>query len=136
MVKKFTILLYAAVITTLIAGILHINKFIDFISNDEQNGNADILFLIGGAAPVFWLVPIIRQRGKIWYSIGITGTTPSILFWVITRILENSITGRAGPISEEALTIQLFQIAFIILSGIILVKSSKVKNSYLIYRYT
>jgi hypothetical protein len=28
-----------------------------------------------------------------------------------SRILENPITGRAGPISEEALTIQLFQIA-------------------------
>ena len=49
MVKKFTILLYAAVVTTLIAGILHIIKFIDFISSDEQIGNADILFLIGGA---------------------------------------------------------------------------------------
>ena len=52
-----------------------------------------------------------------------------MLLWVITRIPENPITGRAGPISGEAITIQVFQIAFIILIGIILVKITKVKNS-------
>jgi hypothetical protein len=35
MVKKFTILLYSAAATTLIAGSLHINKFIDSISSGE-----------------------------------------------------------------------------------------------------
>ena len=129
MVKKFTILLYAAAATTLIAGILHINKFIDTISSGEEISNADILFLVGEAAQVFWVVPIIRQWGKIWYSIGIAGTAIFMLLWVITRIPENPITGRAGPISGEAITIQVFQIAFIILSGMILVKSTKAKNS-------
>jgi hypothetical protein len=42
MVEKFTILLYAAAATTLIAGILHINKFIDTVSSGEQIGNPDI----------------------------------------------------------------------------------------------
>jgi hypothetical protein len=35
MVNKFTILLFATAATTLIAGILHINRFIDTISNGE-----------------------------------------------------------------------------------------------------
>jgi hypothetical protein len=129
MVRKFTILLYAIAATTLIAGILHINKFIDTISSSEELGNADILFLVGGAAQIFWVVPIIKQWGKIWYSIGIVGTGIFMLLWVITRIPENPITGRAGPISGEAITIQVFQIAFIILIGIILVKITKAKNS-------
>jgi hypothetical protein len=129
MVKKLTVLLYAAAATTLIAGILHINKFIDTISSGEQLGNADILFLVGGIAQVFWIVPIIRQWGKTWYSIGIVGTAVFILLWVITRIPENLITGRDGPISIEAIIIQVFQIAFIILSAIILIKSTKAKNS-------
>ena len=60
MVEKFTVLLYAAAATTLIAGILHINKVIDTISSGEQIGNSDILFLVGGIAQVFWVVPIIR----------------------------------------------------------------------------
>jgi hypothetical protein len=51
-----------------------------------------------------------------------------VLLLVITRIHENPITGRAGPISGEAITIQVFQIAFIILSGIILVKIINAKN--------
>jgi hypothetical protein len=63
MVEKFTILLYTAAATTLIAGILHINKFIDTVSSGEQIGNPDILFLVGGIAPVFWVVPILRQWG-------------------------------------------------------------------------
>ena len=129
MVQKFTILLYAAAATTLIAGILHLNKVIDTISSGEEIGNADILFLVGGAAQVFWVVPIIKQWGKIWYSIGIAGTAVFMLLWIITRIPENPITGRAGPISGEAITIQVFQIAFIILSGIILGKITKAKNS-------
>ena len=61
MVNKFTILIYGAAVTTLIAGILHINKFIDTISSAEELDNADILFLVGGAAQIFWVVPIIKQ---------------------------------------------------------------------------
>jgi hypothetical protein len=105
MVRKFAILLYTADATTLIAGILHINKFIDSISSGEELGNADILFLVGGAGQIFWVVPIIKQWGKIWYSIGIVGTAIFMLLWVITIIPENPITGRAGPISREAITI-------------------------------
>lgn len=129
MVKKFTILLYAAAASTLIAGVLHLNKVIDTISSGEEISSADILFLVGGIAQVFWIVPIIRQWGKTWYFIGIVGTAVFILLWVITRIPENPITGRAGPINAEAIIIQVFQIAFIILSIIILIKSAKAKYS-------
>jgi hypothetical protein len=129
MQKKYTILLYAAAATTLIAGILHINKVIDTISSSEAINNTDILFLVGGAAQVFWVIPIIRKWGKIWYSIGIAGTAVFMLLWVITRIPENPITGKAGPIGGEAITIQVLQIAFIILSIILLIKSTKAKNS-------
>jgi hypothetical protein len=127
MVKNFTILLYAAAATTLIAGILHLNKVIDTISSGKAIGNADILFLGGGIAQVFWVVPIIRQWGRTWYSIGIAGTAVFVLLWAITRIPENPITGRAGPISTEAIIIQIFQIAFIILSIIILTKVEEIK---------
>ena len=113
----------------MIAGILHINKVIDTLSSGEAISNADILFLVEGIAQVFWIVPIIRQWGKTWYSIGIAGTGVFVLLWVITRIPENPITGRAGPISMEATIIQVFQIAFIILSIIILIKSTNIKDS-------
>ena len=117
MEKKITILFYAAAVTTLIAGILHLLKVPGVI---DGNINAGILFLVGGIAQVFWIVPLIRQWGKTWYSIGIVGTFVFVLIWVITRIPENPITGRGGSISGEAITMQIFQIAFIILSIIIL----------------
>ena len=126
--KKLNILIYAAAASTLIAGVLHLNKVIDTISNGEEIGNSDILFLIGGLAQIFWIVPIIRQWGKTWYSIGIGGTAVFIILWVITRLPENQITGRAGPISTEAIIVQVFQIAFIILSAIVLKESNKMKS--------
>ncbi|MDX1372819.1 MAG: hypothetical protein R3321_10135, partial [Nitrososphaeraceae archaeon] len=61
----------------------------------------------------------------IWYSIGIAGTVIFALIWVITRIPDNPIMGKGGSISNEGITIQVFQIAFIILSILIL---SKIPN--------
>ena len=127
--KKFTILLFAAAVTTLIAGLLHLTKVADTIGSGDVISNADILFLVGGIAQVFWIIPILRQWGKTWYSIGIAGTFVFVLIWVITRIPDNPITGKGGSISEEAIIIHLFQIAFIILSLIILIKSIKVGNN-------
>ncbi len=127
--KKFTILLYAAAATTLIAGLLHLTKVADTIGSGDVISNADILFLVGGIAQVFWIIPILRQWGKTWYSIGIAGTVAFVLLWVITRIPNNPITGKRGPISEEAIIIQVFQIPFIILSLMILIKSIKVGNN-------
>ena len=94
MVKKFTILLYVAAASTLIAGVLHLNKVINTISKGEEINNADILFLVGGIGQVFWIVPIIRQWEKTWYSIGLVGTAVFILLWVITRIPENPISAQ------------------------------------------
>lgn len=51
----------------------------------DGNVNAGILFLIGGIAQTFWVIPIIRQGGKTWYSIGIVGTAVFVLIWVITN---------------------------------------------------
>ncbi|MDR4512258.1 MAG: hypothetical protein MRJ93_11210 [Nitrososphaeraceae archaeon] len=125
MEKKFKILIYTTALTTLIAGILHILKVPNAI---DGNINAGILFLVGGIAQIFWIVPIIKQWGKVWYSIGIAGTVIFVLIWVITRIPDNPITGRGGSISNEGITIQVFQIAFIILSILILFKITKIKR--------
>ena len=125
MEKKFKILIYTAALTTLIAGILHLLKVPNAI---DGNIYAGILFLVGGIAQIFWIVPIIKQRGKVWYSIGIAGTVIFVLIWIITRIPDNPITGRGGSISNEGITIQVFQIAFIILSILILFKITKINR--------
>jgi hypothetical protein len=122
MFTKNIILLYSAAVCTFIAGILHLTLVPNAIDRNVNNG---IFFLIGGLAQIFWVVPLIRQWGKVWYYVGIAGTLALIIMWIITRIPDNPITGRGGPIGETAIVVEVFQVAFIVLSIIILIKDRK-----------
>jgi hypothetical protein len=116
------ILYYAAAATTAIAGILHLSLVPDIIG---RNPNSGVFFLISGIAQIFWLIPMLKRWGRIWYYIGIAGTIVLIIMWVMTRIPGNPITGRGGPISEMAIAIEVFQVAYIIITAIIIAKESK-----------
>lgn len=74
-----------------------------------------ILFLIGGLAQVFWMLPTIKNWGKVWNYIGIVGTVTFILLWVITRFPENPITGRDGMIGSTAIITEIFEVVFVAL---------------------
>ena len=121
--ENFILLRYAAAGSTLIAGILHLSLVANAI---DRNFNTGILFLIGGLAQVFWVLPTIRGWNKVWYYVGIGGTLTLILIWAITRVPGNPINGRGGSIGETAIAIEIFQVAFIVLSIIILWKDPKV----------
>ena len=129
---NFTLLRYTAAGSTLIAGILHLSLVANSI---ERNLNTGILFLIGGLAQVFWVVPTMRGWNKIWYYVGIVGTMAFILIWAITRFSGNPINGRGGSIGETAIVIEVFQIAFIALSIIILYKDPNLRNKTLSIKY-
>ena len=68
---------------------------------------------------------MLKRWGRIWYYIGIAGTIILIIIWAITRMPGNPITGRGGPISEMAIAIEVFQIAYIIITLIIIAKERK-----------
>jgi hypothetical protein len=121
--ENFILLRYAAAGSTLIAGILHLSLVANVI---DRNFNTGILFLLGGLAQVFWVLPTIRGWNKVWYYVGIGGTLTLILIWAITRFPGNPINGRGGSIGETAIAIEVFQVAFIVLSIIILWKDPKV----------
>jgi hypothetical protein len=121
--ENFILLRYAAAGSTLIAGILHLSLVANVI---DRNFNTGILFLLGGLAQVFWVLPTIRGWNIVWYYVGIGGTLTLILIWAITRFPGNPINGRGGSIGETAIAIEVFQIAFIVLSIIILWKDPKV----------
>jgi hypothetical protein len=121
--ENFILLRYAAAGSTLIAGILHLSLVANAI---ERNFNTGILFLIGGVAQVFWVLPTIRGWNRVWYYVGIGGTLTFILIWAITRFPGNPINGRGGSIGETAIAIEVSQVAFIVLSIIILWKDPKV----------
>ena len=116
------ILYYAAAATTAIAGILHLILVPDIIG---RNPNSGVFFLISGIAQIFWVIPMLKRWGRTWYYIGIAGTIVLIIMWAMTRIPGNPITGRGGPISEMAIAIEVFQVAYIIITAIIITKESK-----------
>jgi len=69
---------------------------------------------------------MLKRWGRTWYYIGIAGNIILIIImWVMTRIPDNTITGRGGPISEMAIAIEVFQIAYVVLTAIIIVKDTK-----------
>ncbi len=112
----------AAATTTAIAGILHLIFASNVIGFNINNG---IFFIVAGIAQIFWVIPMLKRWGKIWYYIGIAGTIVLIIMWAMTRIPGNPITGRGGPINEIGIAIEVFQIAYIVLTAIIIGKESK-----------
>jgi hypothetical protein len=116
--KKTHALYLAAAAATAIGGIMHVILSFNSLPN---NINTGILFLVGGIAQMFWVVPLIRRWGAIWYSIGIGGTATFVAIWIITRLPDNPITGRAGSVSQNAIIVETAQIAFIALAAAILV---------------
>ena len=119
---KIGLYYYAAAAATAIAGILHLSLVPNIIG---FNMNSAIFFIVAGLAQLFWVVPMIKRWGRIWYYIGIVGTIILIIMWIMTRVPGNPITGRGGPISDMAVAIEVFQIAYIVLAGIIIAKEIK-----------
>ncbi|MFL6482575.1 MAG: hypothetical protein ACJ70R_06575 [Nitrososphaera sp.] len=118
-------LYYAAAATTAIAGILHLTQGPNMLN---FNLNGAILFFVGGLAQLFWVVPMIRRWGRVWYSVGIAGTLVFIAMWVITRVPGNPITGRGGMISDMGIAVEVMQFAFVALTGAIIVIESMRKR--------
>lgn len=116
--KKIHVLYFSAAAATAIGGIMHVMLSFNSLQN---NINTGILFLVGGIAQMFWAIPIIRRWGPIWYSTGIGGTAIFVAIWIITRLPDNPITGRAGSVSQNAIIVEAAQIAFIALATAILV---------------
>jgi hypothetical protein len=116
-ISKSDVLFYGAAVCTGIAGILHLVLVPNAI---DSNINSATLFLVGGIAQIFWVLPMLKRWGRIWYAVGIAGTVILILVWVITRIPDNPITGRGGPISERAIAVEVFQIAYVAITAIII----------------
>ena len=113
------LLYYGAAACTGIAGILHLVLVSNAINSNINNA---IFFLVAGILQLFWVLPMIKRWGRIWYAIGIAGTVILIGIWVITRIPDNPITGRGGPVNEMAIATEVFQIAYVVLTTVIMAK--------------
>ncbi|HMG37631.1 MAG TPA: hypothetical protein VK566_00455 [Nitrososphaeraceae archaeon] len=114
------VLVYAAAVSTFIAGILHIALVPMFFK--LMTPDVIIFFIVSGLAQIFWIIPIIKRWIMPWYYIGIGGTIILIILWII------AVPGSGHPIAETDVAIEVFQIVYIILSVIIIVKTNREKN--------
>lgn len=125
MARLNSALYIAAAATSAIAGMLHLMLG---PNNLDSNINQGILFIVGGSAQVFWIIPMVRRWGIPWYAIGIGGTIVFMALWIITRMPGNPITGRGGPAGNPiAITIEVFQAAFIGLAAAIIIYEHRKK---------
>jgi len=116
----------AAAVATAIAGIVHLYMP---IAHPQMLNNIPIatFFLGSGIAQLFWIIPMIRRWGKVWYYIGIAGNIAFILLYLITRFPGNPINGRGGDADIIDLTCEFAQVAYIIITSIIIAKERKLK---------
>ena len=123
--RRSDILFYAAAVTTAVGGILHL-----MLSPNSLgfNVNQAILFIVGGVAQVFWIIPVIRRWGIPWYLVGIAGTISFIAIYFITRMPDNPITGRGGRINDLGIATESFQIAFVVLLVAIIIYELKTRK--------
>jgi hypothetical protein len=125
MERKFYTVYFAAAGATAIAGILHLILAPNMLN---FNPNASILFIVGGLAQIFWVVPMVKRWGRTWYSIGIAGTVSFMLIWIVTRLPGNPITGWAGGVNEMAMAVEAMEILFIGLAAAAVVIESRMKR--------
>jgi hypothetical protein len=116
---------YAAAAATAIAGILHLILAPNSFGFNVNNG---IFFTVAGIAQLFWAVPMVRRWGMPWYYAGIGGTIVLIAVWVITRMPDNPITGRAGPVNAMGIAVEVLQAAFIGLTAAVLAYEARMRR--------
>jgi hypothetical protein len=117
----------AAAVATAIAGIVHL--YMPLIAHPQMLNNIPMatFFLGSGIAQLFWVIPMIRRWGTVWYYLGIAGNIAFILLYVITRFPGNPVNGRGGDIDMVDLTCEFAQVAYIIITSIIIAKERKLK---------
>ena len=107
-------LIYGAAASTIIAGTLHLALVPMFLG--QMTIEVTIFFLASGLAQIFWVLPTVKKWIMPWYYIGIGGTIVLIVLWIIY------IPGSGYPVDLMSATIVAFQIAFVILSIIVIKK--------------
>src|SRR5919199_2647158 len=124
--NNYQYLFIAAAVATAIAGIVDLYMP---LSHPRMLGNIPTatFFLGSGIAQLFWVIPMIRRWGRIWYYIGIAGNIAFIILYVVTRLPGNPVTGRGGDVDAVDMTCELAQVAYIAITAVILAKQRSIK---------
>jgi hypothetical protein len=119
-ITKRSLLYIGAAVCTGLAGILHLMLVSGSINTHLEYAT---FFIVSGVAQIFWVIPMVKKWGRIWYIIGIAGTLVlvGLTGYVIVNIVENPESTPPG-ISEMAVAIEVFQVSYVIMTGIIIAR--------------
>ena len=116
----------AAAAATAIAGIVHL--YMPLVHPRMFENIPMVTFFLGsGIAQIFWILPMIKRWGRIWYYIGIAGNIAFIILYVITRFPGNLVNGRGGDVDAVDMICELAQVAYIAITAVILDKERSIK---------
>ena len=114
--------------STLLAGILHLMMVGTFFKPPnfplELLAGSNILFIVSGVAQILWAIPMFLRWNIRWYYVGLVGTAALVILLAASRI-PNPMTGHALQNNTIGYLTEIVQIAYIIITGIIIVKQRK-----------
>jgi len=116
-------LFFAAAVCTGIAGILHLVLVPNSIIAGIEYA---AFFLISGVAQLFWVLPMMKRWGRIWYIVGIGGTAimVGLTGYALANIAADPQSAPPG-VTELAVAIEIFQVSYVVITGIIIAKSMR-----------
>ena len=116
----------AAAATTAIAGILHLIWASSIIGKAPPTFS--IFFVVSGIAQAFWALPMIKRWGRKWYYIGIAGNVVLVILYAATRVPNPLTGGRPAPTEGIGISILIFEIAYVVITAIILDREKRIKK--------
>jgi len=98
-----------------------------FVGNQASSTGQDfdwrfvLFYLVIGAAQLFWMIPLIKRRSKLWFYIGIGAAAFVSLLWIVTNSPE-SVVGVEAPYDDLSILIEGLQVIFIMTSTMIILR--------------
>ena len=130
--KKMQYLTILAAATTLLAGILHLMMVGTFFKPPnfplQLLAGSKILFIVSGVAQILLAVPMFLRWNIRWYYAGLVGTAGLVILLAVSRI-PNPMTGQALQNNSIGTLTEIVQIAYIVITGIIILKQKRIMNS-------
>jgi hypothetical protein len=127
--KKMQYLAVLAAATTLLTGILHLMMVGTFFKPPnfplELLAGSNILFIVSGVAQILWAVPMFLGWSIRWYYAGLVGTAAALVILLAASRIPNPMTGQALQNNGIGYLTEILQIAYIIITGIIIVKQRR-----------
>ena len=103
-------------VATAIAGIVHLYMP---LSHPRMLGNLPVttFFLVSGIAQLFWVLPMIKRWGRIWYYAAISRKYSFYNTIRHTPFPGNPVNGRGGDVDAVDMICELAQVAYIAITA-------------------